>query len=108
MNNHTVEPRFEYAMNLLSKKWNGMIIYLLLNGPVRPSKIQLTLGISARMLSIRLKELEKQNIIQRKVYPEYPVVVQYCLTEKGQALKPVFKEVEKWANNWLGLNKWVV
>lgn len=105
MLNHTIEPRFEHAMSILSKKWNGLIIYLLLNGPVRSSKIQSTLGISGRVLSIRLKEFEEQEIIQRKVYPEYPVRVEYSLTEKGQALEPVFNELKRWSKKWVSLKR---
>lgn len=98
MKNHTVEPRFEHAMSVLGKRWSGLIIYSLLNGPVRSNKIQSTLGISGRLLSSRLKELEDQKIVQRKVYPEYPVRVEYSLTEKGQALEPAFNELKKWSN----------
>lgn len=66
MRNHTVEPNFIHAMSILSKRWNGLIIYLLLNGPLRPSKIQVSIGISGRVLSSRLKELEKQKILKEK------------------------------------------
>ena len=65
------------------------------NGPLRPSKIQVSIGISGRVLSSRLKELEKQKNIERKVYPDYPIRVEYSLTEKGRSLEPVFKELGK-------------
>lgn len=108
MRNHTVEPNFIHAMSILSKRWNGLIIYLLLNGPLRPSKIQVSIGISGRVLSSRLKELEKQKNIERKVYPDYPIRVEYSLTEKGRSLEPVFKELERWSNQWGTLTKRVV
>lgn len=97
MENHSNE-RFKLAMRIFGKRWNGLIISLLLNGPIRPSGIRSTLGISGKVLSNQLKELEAEDIIERKVYPDYPVRVEYSLTEKGQALEPVFKELKKWSD----------
>jgi len=56
--------------------------------------------MSARMLTERFRELEKEGIIIRTVYPETPVRIEYELTEKGHGLKSVMDEVQKWAEKW--------
>ncbi len=57
-------------------------------------------GLSDRVLSDRLRELETQEIVERVVYPHVPVRVEYRLTEKGQALKPVVDQIHVWAEQW--------
>jgi DNA-binding HxlR family transcriptional regulator len=94
-------PRFEKAMSLLSQRWTGLVIYQLLNGPRRFCTLESSMGISGRVLSERLKDLEIQGIVKREVYPETPVRIEYSLTEKGLALEPLMKEIEKWSQNWI-------
>ncbi|MCU9614671.1 helix-turn-helix transcriptional regulator [Caldibacillus lycopersici] len=98
---HQLCPRVEKALELLSKRWTGLIIYQLLNGPHRFCEIESSLPISGRLLSERLKELEKEGIVNREVFPEVPVRVEYALTEKGAGLAPVMKELEEWANKFI-------
>ncbi len=93
-------PKFEAAMTLLGKRWVGLIISQLLEGKTRFSEIESSIPISGKLLSERLKELEEINIIERKVYPETPVRIEYVLTEKGRALKPVIEAIEQWAQVW--------
>lgn len=94
-------PRFESAFELLGKRWTGLIIRTLLNKQNRFSDIQEAIpNMSARMLTERLKELEKQRIILRKVYPETPVRIEYELTEKGRDLQRSMDEIQKWAEKW--------
>jgi DNA-binding HxlR family transcriptional regulator len=57
-------------------------------------------NMSARMLTERFKELENEDIVSRKVYPETPVRIEYELTEKGQELSSVMDEIQKWAEKW--------
>ena len=57
--------------------------------------------ISGRFLSERLKELESEGIVTSEVFPEVPVRVEYTLTEKGLALKNVFKEIDQWSQDWI-------
>lgn len=91
-------PNIERAFCLLGKRWNGLIIHVLLTGPKRFKELTNSIpGISQKMLADRLKELEESNIIVRHVYPEIPVKIVYELTEKGKALQPVMEEVKKWA-----------
>ncbi|MBX9976326.1 helix-turn-helix domain-containing protein [Cytobacillus firmus] len=94
-------PRFEKAIGILSQRWTGLIIYQLLNGPQRFCSIESSIGISGKVLSDRLKDLENEGVVKREVYPETPVRIEYSLTEKGLAIEPLMKEIEKWSQNWL-------
>ena len=94
-------PRFENAFELLGKRWTGLIIRTLLSGQRRFSDIEETIpNMSSRMLTERLKELDKEGIIVRKVYPETPVRIEYELTQKGRELKDAMDEIQKWAEKW--------
>ncbi|MCM3664011.1 helix-turn-helix transcriptional regulator [Mesobacillus subterraneus] len=94
-------PRFEKAMTILSQRWTGMIIYQLLSGPQRFCTIESSIGVSGRVLSERLKDLEIEGIVKRKVYPDTPVRIEYSLTDKGIALEPLMRDIEKWSQSWL-------
>lgn len=94
-------PRFEKAMTILSQRWTGLIIYQLLSGPQRFCTIESSVGVSGRVLSERLKDLENEGIVRREVHPETPVRIEYSLTEKGKSLEPLMKEIEKWSQSWL-------
>lgn len=90
-------------MGILSQRWTGLIIYQLLNGSQRFCSIESSIGISGRLLSERLKDLEQQGIVLREVYPEIPVRIEYSLTEKGHSLEPLMKEIEKWSQTWINV-----
>jgi DNA-binding HxlR family transcriptional regulator len=95
-------PRFQLAMELLGKRWTGLIIKLLLERPLRFSELADRLEVVGdRMLAERLKELERQQVIVRRVFAEVPVRVEYSLTEKGRALAPVLDSIEVWGNHWI-------
>jgi DNA-binding HxlR family transcriptional regulator len=94
--------RVEKALEILGKRWTSMIIYQLLTGPQRFVGIEQSIpNLSGKVLSERLKELEAEGIIQRDVYPEMPVRIEYKLTEKGQGLTPFFTELAGWAEQWI-------
>ncbi|UII57732.1 helix-turn-helix transcriptional regulator [Cytobacillus spongiae] len=96
-------PKFEKAMQILSKRWTGLIVYRLLSGSLRFSEIEASMPISGRLLSERLKELEEEGIVHRSVYANVvPVRVEYGLTDKGQALEPIMREIQSWAYEWTG------
>lgn len=101
MNESLICPRFEKAMSLLSQRWTGLVIYQLLNGPQRFCAMESSIGVSGRVLSERLKELENTGIVKREVYPETPVRIEYSLTEKGLALEPIMENIEKWSQDWI-------
>ena len=93
-------PRLSKAMELIGKRWTALIIYQLLDGPKRFNAIEHSLPISGRLLTERLKELEKEEIVFRKIYSEVPVRVEYSLTEKGKALESAVREIERWSKDW--------
>ncbi|KHE67259.1 helix-turn-helix domain-containing protein [Halobacillus sp. BBL2006] len=101
MSKSSICPRFEKAIGILSKRWTGLIIYQLLDGQQRFCTIESAIGISGKVLSDRLKDMEREGLVKRDVYPETPVRIEYSLTEKGSSLKPLMDEIEKWSQEWL-------
>lgn len=85
----------EGLLKSLSGKWKPQVFRLAVEGPLRFNSLLRQLeGASKQSLSVALKELEEQDILQRTVVQEKPLHVEYHLTEKGQALIPVFKQLE--------------
>ena len=104
MVNFSLCPRYEVAFDLLGKKWTGLIIRSLLDGPKRFSDLtEIISNISAKVLADRMKELEQLGIITRNVYPEIPVRIEYDLTDKGRDLKTSLDEIQQWAEKWIVL-----
>ena len=94
-------PRFDRAMEILSKKWNCMIVRCMLAEPRRFTDISNYVeGLSDRLLSQRLQELEESGIAERRVYDTKPVMVEYALTAKGRALRRVVEAIQQWADQW--------
>ncbi len=95
-------PKYQAAMDILGKRWTGLIVNVLLEGPKRFSALASRLDlVSERMLSERLKELELHGIVVRQVLPDSPVRVQYDLTPKGRALSGVVAAIASWAAEWV-------
>lgn len=94
-------PKFEWTFSILGKKWNGLIIDVLLNlGPQRFKDIASKVTkCSDRVLVERLKELELDGIVMRKTYPDSSLI-EYALTEKGQDLAGVMRTVHSWSEKW--------
>lgn len=102
MVNHELCPKYEKAITILGKKWTGLIIYTLLDGPKRFSDISERIhNVSAKVLTERFRELEDEGIVVRNVYPETPVRIEYGLTEKGKSFGPILDEIKYWAENWV-------
>ncbi len=96
-------PRYEKAIEILGKKWTGLIIRILLSGRKRFGEFRTQAPeLSDRILSERLKELEDEGIVRRTVHNTKPVLIEYELTNKGQALEPVVQSIENWAESWVG------
>lgn len=93
------------SWNELTKVWTLPVIHALgLQEPARFNELKRRIdGISATSLAERLGELEKQGVVARKVFPESPPRVEYSLTEKGQELKMILKELGDWATRWYSL-----
>lgn len=95
-------PRYEHAIQILGKRWTGLLLKALIDGPKRFCELtSLVEGLSDRVLSDRLRELEAEGIVTRVVYPQIPVRVEYELTEKGHAFKPVIEAIQTWAEQWV-------
>lgn len=98
----SVCPRFHLAVELIGGRWTGAIINRLLEGRARYNELRTTIPeISDRMLSERLRELERENVLSRIVVPESPVRVEYELTAKGRALEDAMAAIGKWATKWV-------
>ncbi|MEP7286075.1 MAG: helix-turn-helix domain-containing protein [Chloroflexota bacterium] len=102
-----IEPlckRYQVAAEIITKRWTALIIKALMNGPMRFSEItEYLCPVSDRVLAERLKELEREQIILRRVWPESPIRVEYALTEKGYALSPIIEGIEAWSQTWIVL-----
>ena len=93
---------YHRAVELIGKRWTGAILLVLLDGPLRFSEIrQLVPDLSDRLLSERLKELEAEGIVERRVVDETPVGAAYECTGKGRALEPAVRALKSWARDWL-------
>lgn len=91
----------EITLTLISNKWKVLIIRELLTGTKRFGELKNSLnGISQKMLSQNLKEMERDNLVKRKVYPEVPPKVEYSLTELGDSLKDILKEMLVWGEKY--------
>lgn len=96
----TLCPKIEQAFTLLGKKWAGLIILILTHEPQRFCQIAKQINISEKVLSQRLKDLEKDEIITRQVITGNPSYIAYALTKKGQAMQPIIQEITIWAEKW--------
>lgn len=93
---------YHQAVELVGKRWTGAILFVLMDGPLRFSEVKtLVPDLSDRLLSERMKELEQEGIVTRRVIAETPVRVEYRLTAKGRALEPVVRSLKLWARAWL-------
>ncbi len=89
------------SFDLLGKRWSALIVQDLIGGPRRFREILGDLGrINDKVLSQRLKELEGRGIVERRLFPEVPVRVEYTLTEKGRGLAGVINAMEQWDAAW--------
>src|SRR3954464_1093321 len=97
-------PHFHRAVELVGKRWTGAILYVLMHadGPLRFSEIAHAVpDLSDRLLSERMKELERCGIVERNVAAMSPVRVEYALTERGRDLEPALAQLKGWADRWL-------
>jgi DNA-binding HxlR family transcriptional regulator len=84
-------------------KWTLLLIRDLAEGRSRFCELERSLqGISPRTLSLRLRALEEEGIVERDTFPEVPPRVEYVLTEKGRALMPIIDDMRRYGDTWLG------
>jgi DNA-binding HxlR family transcriptional regulator len=91
--------------DIICGKWTILVIRDLAEGRSRFCELERSLaGISPRTLSLRLRALEEQGIVERHTYPEVPPRVEYSLTTKGQALVPLIEDMRRYGREWLGVD----
>lgn len=97
----SVCPHFHAAIELIGKRWTGAIVCALTERPMRFGELGKAVpGLSDRLLSQRLRELEEEGLVQRHVEAGSPVRVTYSLTEMGAELGPAIAELRSWAKRW--------
>ena len=95
-------PRYHFAVELIGRRWTGAILRALLAGKTTYAEIRLAVPrLSDTMLSERLRELQREGIVERTVIPDARRTVEYRLTDKGQALEAVVAELSRWAEEWI-------
>src|SRR6476620_8183071 len=94
--------KFHQASELIGRRWNGAIIYVLLQQTCRFAALRAAIpDITDRMLSERLQELEDEGVVARQVIPDTPVRVEYSLTKKGKALAEAIGSIANWAEKYM-------
>jgi DNA-binding HxlR family transcriptional regulator len=94
--------RFHHAVELIGRRWTGAILSRMINGPQGFNEMLTAVpGLSDRLLTERLRELESEGLVVRTVLHGPPVRVSYELTECGRDLKPVIESLGRWAERWV-------
>ncbi|WP_325099977.1 winged helix-turn-helix transcriptional regulator [Streptomyces sp. GMY02] len=101
---HPVCARFHTAIEMIGTRWTGAILRALFTGQCRYAQIKAAIpGMSDTMLAQRLRELQRDGLVERHVLPTTPVQVEYRLTRKGQDLEPVLDAIIAWSHTWVPL-----
>jgi DNA-binding HxlR family transcriptional regulator len=102
----TTEPivvchRYHETVELVGRRWSGAILFSLIDGPRYFSDVAVAVpGVSDRLLSQRLRELEGEGLVERAVHAGPPARVSYRLSESGEALVPALEALYDWAQDW--------
>ncbi|MHB8147691.1 MAG: winged helix-turn-helix transcriptional regulator [Vulcanimicrobiaceae bacterium] len=95
-------PRFHKAIELIGRRWTGSIVRMLLARPRRFNELLTAIpGISDRLLTERLRELETEGLISREVAAGSPIRVTYSLTCSGHELQEALDAIGRWAERWI-------
>ncbi|WP_313638636.1 winged helix-turn-helix transcriptional regulator [Paenibacillus sp.] len=87
----------EFTLDVIGGKWKGILIYHLMDGTKRFNEFRrICPGITQRMLTLQLRELEEDGVVHREVYHQVPPKVEYSLTEFGKTLTPIIKLMKDW------------
>ncbi|TVZ23334.1 HxlR family transcriptional regulator [Dokdonia sp. Hel_I_63] len=86
-----------YTINLIGTKWKPLVLFHLIEGALRSGVLQKKVpGISNKMFTQTVRELEKDGLVNRKVFPVVPPRVEYSLTKRGASLIPILKSLDAW------------
>ena len=97
----SVSHEFHAAIELIGRRWTGAILWALSERPHYFAELTTSVpGLSDRLLSRRLRELESAGLVERSVSTGTPPRVSYALTEKGRSLGPALSELADWARDW--------
>jgi DNA-binding HxlR family transcriptional regulator len=92
----------EACTEVIGGKWKGKILFILFTGTKRFGELRKLLPeTTQRMLTMQLRELEEDGVIERKVYAEVPPKVEYSISRQGQSLKPIIDALWNWGRNFL-------
>ena len=92
----------EACTEAIGGKWKGKLLYILFTGKKRDGELRkLVPDSTQRMLTLQLRELEEDGIIERKVYPVVPPKVEYSIAKRGESLKPIIDAMWHWGNEFL-------
>lgn len=90
---------YTHVLEIISNKWTALVIYALEDGTIRYGEIKRRIeGISQKMLTQTLKQLERDGLVSRKVTPAVPPIVEYSLTSLGESLIPRMRMLKEWAS----------
>ena len=91
----------ESTLDILGGKWKGMVLHRLLTGTTRFNELRRAMpGVTQRMLTRQLRELERDGLVHRQVYAEVPPRVEYSLTEFGSSLGPILSAMNAWGERY--------
>ena len=91
----------ETTLMLIGNKWTVLILRDLLSGTMRFGELKKSIGnVSQKVLTAQLRDMEKNGLVNRKVYAQVPPRVEYSLTELGQSLKPILDAMQTWGNEY--------
>lgn len=94
----------EAAISLIDGKWKCVILFRLLDGTNRFNELRRKMpGVTQRMLTNQLREMEADGLVERKVYAQVPPKVEYSLSERGRTLSPILEALKAWGDRNMGL-----
>lgn len=92
---------FVHLLEILSRKWSLVVVYLLIDGEKRFSELERSIsGVSPKVLTQTLYTLTKYGIVEREVDTSSPIKVRYKLTKKGRELARIVEEIKEWSERW--------
>ena len=95
----------EATLGMIGGKYKTLILWKLISGPMRFSELRRTVpGATPKMLTQQLRELEKDGLVHREIFPVIPPRVEYSLTERGEALIPTLDALSKWGEEQMRLD----